>query len=161
MAFTLTSSNFEDGASIPVRFTCDGANRAPALAWSDVPAGTRSFALVVEDPDAPSGTFTHWVVYDLPADTRELMESAPDQSPGVAGRNSFRRTGYGGPCPPPLDKPHHYRFLLHALDLDSLGLPAGSERDALESRMSGHILGTAQLVGTYRRHAGEAARAAN
>jgi Raf kinase inhibitor-like YbhB/YbcL family protein len=158
MAFTLTSPVFADGAAIPTRYTCDGENRSPLLTWSDAPEGARSFALIVDDPDAPAGTFTHWVLYDIPVDVRELSENVPEATPGVSGRNSFRKTGYGGPCPPPQDEAHRYRFVLHALDTDSVGLPNGASREELEAQMSGHVLGTAQLVGTYRRQASSAAR---
>jgi Raf kinase inhibitor-like YbhB/YbcL family protein len=153
MAFTLTSPHFADGASIPIPYTCDGDNRSPSLAWSGVPQGTRSFVLLVEDPDAPAGTFTHWVLYDLGADFRELTENISHARPALSGRNSFRKVGYGGPCPPPADGPHRYRFVLHAIDIESLGLPKGADRDDVETRMAGHVLGTAVLVGSYRRHA--------
>jgi Raf kinase inhibitor-like YbhB/YbcL family protein len=127
------------------------------LTWSGVPEGARSFALIVDDPDAPAGTFTHWVLHDIPADVRELSENVPGATPGVSGRNSFHKTGYGGPCPPPGDEAHRYRFVLHALDTETLGLSGGASRDEVEARMSGHVLATTQLVGTYRRQAGGAA----
>jgi Raf kinase inhibitor-like YbhB/YbcL family protein len=157
MAFTLTSPAFADGAAIPTRHTCDGENRSPLLTWSQGPEGTRSWALVVDDPDAPAGTFTHWVLYDIPVDVRELSENVPEATPGVSGRNSFQKTGYGGPCPPPRDAAHRYRFVLHALDTESLGLPRGAAREDVEARIHGHVLATAQLVGTYRRQASGAA----
>ncbi len=157
MAFSLTSPVFADGGPIPTRHTCDGENRSPTLTWSDVPEGTRSFALIVDDPDAPAGTFTHWVLHDIPVDVRELSENVPDATPGVSGRNSFLETGYGGPCPPPRDETHRYRFVLHALDTESLGLSNGASREEVEARMSGHVLATAQLVGKYRRQASGAA----
>jgi Raf kinase inhibitor-like YbhB/YbcL family protein len=157
MAFRLTSPVFADGGAIPARHTCDGENRSPLLTWSNVPEGSRSFVLLVDDPDAPAGTFTHWVLYDIPVDVRELSENVPEATPGVSGRNSFQKIGYGGPCPPPRDEAHRYRFVLHALDAESLGLPTGASREEVEARMSGHVLATAQLVGTYRRHAGAAA----
>jgi Raf kinase inhibitor-like YbhB/YbcL family protein len=159
MAFTLTSPVFADGAAIPTRHTCDGENRSPLLTWSGVPDGTRSFVLLVDDPDAPAGTFTHWVLYDLPVDVRELSENVPGATPGVSGRNSFHKTGYGGPCPPPRDQAHRYRFVLHALDTGSLGLAKGASREEVEARMNGHVLASAQLVGTYRRQASGAAGA--
>ena len=147
MAFTLTSPAFADGAPIPVQYTCDGEDRSPRLTWTGAPSGTRSFALVVDDPDAPKGTFTHWVVYDLPGDLAELDERS---TRGTQGRNSFGRSGYGGPCPPPRDEPHRYRFKLIALDVPTLALRQAT-REALEAAIDGHVLGTAQLVGHYRR----------
>ncbi len=112
-----------------------------------MPAGTRSLALIVDDPDAPRGTFTHWVLYDLPADLRDLGEGA---APGTAGRNSFGRTGYGGPCPPAADNAHRYRFTLYALDIPTVALE-NATREELDGKMAEHILGTAQLVGKYQR----------
>ncbi|HEY8550809.1 MAG TPA: YbhB/YbcL family Raf kinase inhibitor-like protein [Vicinamibacterales bacterium] len=151
MPFRLTSPAFADGAGIPARHTCDGENRSPLLTWSDVPEGTASFALIMDDPDAPGGVFTHWVLYDIPADGTELGESLGESSPGVAGMNSFRQAGYGGPCPPKHDPPHRYRFALHALDVPSLGLPRHASRRDVEAAMAGHVLGVARLTGTYQR----------
>jgi Raf kinase inhibitor-like YbhB/YbcL family protein len=151
MAFTLTSPVFADGAVIPVRHTCDGDNRSPHLAWTDPPEGTRSLALIVDDPDAPSGTFTHWLLYDLPADLRELSESDPGKTPGVSQRNSFGKSGYGGPCPPPGDPPHQYRFTLYALDVPTLKISGSLTAKELEAEISAHILGSARLVGRYQR----------
>jgi Raf kinase inhibitor-like YbhB/YbcL family protein len=147
MDFRLTSPAFADGADIPIRHTCDGADLSPRLTWTGVPDGTRSLALVVDDPDAPGGTFTHWVVYDLPADQSELGEGAV---PATSGRNSFGRTGYGGPCPPPADAPHRYRFTLYALDIPKIALKNGT-REELEAQVDAHTLGTARLVGRYKR----------
>lgn len=151
MAFRITSPAFADGAAIPARHTCDGEDRSPRLTSSDAPDGTRSFVLVVDDPDAPNGTFTHWVLYDIPAEAAELGENVPEGTVGTSIRNSFGRAGYGGPCPPPGDAPHRYRFTLHALDIPSLGLSADATRDQVEARMDAHILRTAQLVGMYER----------
>ena len=147
MEFRLTSPAFADGADIPVRYTCDGTNVSPRLTWTEVPSGTRSLALIMDDPDAPRGTFTHWVLYDLPPELRELGEGA---APGTSGRNSFGRTGYGGPCPPAGDKPHRYRFTLYALDVPSIALENGT-REELDPKMDTHVLGSAQLVGRYQR----------
>lgn len=147
MDFKLTSPAFADGAAIPVRHTCDGSDLAPRLTWTGVPEGTRSFALVMDDPDAPRGTFTHWVVYDMPAELREIGEGAVL---GTEGRNSFGRSGYGGPCPPPGDEPHRYRFTLYALDVPSLALETGT-REELETSIDAHVLGSARLVGRYQR----------
>jgi Raf kinase inhibitor-like YbhB/YbcL family protein len=146
MAFTLTSSAFGDGDTIPREFTCDGEDLAPPLAWSDAPEGTRSFALVMEDPDAARGTFTHWLLYDIPATTTVLYE----QAGAKALCNGFHQADYGGPCPPLDDGPHRYVFTLHAVDVPSLGL-YDRTRQALECSLHTHTLATAQLVGRYER----------
>ena len=151
----LTSPGFADGSTIPTRFTCDGADRSPALTWQDSPSGTKAFALICDDPDAPGKTWVHWVTYDLPATLAELPEGIEptDQPPalngGRQGITDFRRVGYGGPCPPP-GKPHRYFFTLYALDA-ALGLDPKATKADVERAMQGHILGTAQLIGTYRR----------
>jgi Raf kinase inhibitor-like YbhB/YbcL family protein len=150
----LESKGFKAGDDIPSRFTCDGANVSPQLSWSAPPKGTQSLALVVDDPDAPVGTFVHWVLYDLPASARELPEGVPTtDNPAAGGRqgtNDFRRTGYAGPCPPP-GKAHRYYFRLYALDR-KLDLPAGTRRSELDQAMQGHILDQAELMGRYARH---------
>ena len=152
----LTSSAFADGDGIPARYTCDGDNVSPPLEWSDLPEGTMSLALVVDDPDAPDPkapkiTWVHWVVYNIPPESSRLMASA---SPGnlprgaLEGRNSWKRTGYGGPCPP-IGR-HRYFHKLYALDvvLPDLGEPTAK---ALSKAMEGHVLGRCELVGTYQR----------
>lgn len=155
MAFLLTSPAFTEAAAIPARYTCDGADVSPPLAWSGAPAGTAAFAVIADDPDAPAGTWVHWVLYDLPAGTSRLPENVPktDTLPAFGGarqgRNDFRRTGYGGPCPPP-GPAHRYFFKLYALDAP-LGLPPGARKQEVEAAMQGHVLGVAQLVGTYAR----------
>jgi Raf kinase inhibitor-like YbhB/YbcL family protein len=154
MAFRITSPAFSEGGTIPTRHSCDGENRSPRLTWSDAPDGTESFALIVDDPDAPGGTFTHWVLYNVPGDAGELAEAAAQSSVGMSGRNSFGKIGYGGPCPPPGDPPHRYRFTLHALDIPSIELSRDAEREQVEAEIEGHILGSAQLVGRYQRQAG-------
>ena len=146
MAFTLKSSAFEDGETIPQQFTCDGRDLAPPLSWSDAPEATRSFALVMDDPDAPRGTFTHWLLYDIPAPTTEMRAHAS----GKALRNDFGRAEYGGPCPPPGHGPHRYFFTLYAVDVSTLGLH-GSTRAALERALHEHTLATARLIGRYER----------
>jgi Raf kinase inhibitor-like YbhB/YbcL family protein len=146
MAFTLTSSAFHDGETIPRQFTCDGDDVAPPLAWSNPPEGTRSFALVMEDPDAPRGTFTHWLLYDIPATTTELRGKAS----GVALRNSFGRAAYGGPCPPPGHGPHRYVFMLYAIDVPALDMH-GSSRASMDHALRAHTLATARLTGHYER----------
>ncbi len=148
MTLVLTSSAFADGGAIPSKYTCDGADVSPALTWSGAPGNTQTFALIADDPDAPAGTWVHWVLFNLPGTAKALPENA---SPGgaVQGRNDFRKTGYGGPCPPP-GKPHRYFFKLYAVDT-SLALHAGATKAQLEAAMQGHIIATAQLVGTYGR----------
>ena len=154
MAFTLASAAFREGAVIAAKYTCDGVDVSPALTWSGAPAGTRSFALIADDPDAPAGTWVHWVLYNLPADVSELPENIAkveslDLGGARQGRNDFRRPGYGGPCPPP-GPPHRYFFKLYALDVP-LKLKAGAQKRDVEAAMEGHVLATAQLMGTYGR----------
>jgi len=153
MSFEITSSAFSDGGMIPKRFTCDGPDVSPQLGWTRAPAGTQGFALIMDDPDAPVGTWVHWVIYNLPANTRELPEGVEKQeqlaSGATQGRNDFRRIGYGGPCPPP-GKPHRYYFKLNALDTE-LTLKAGATKPELERAMKSHILGKTELMGRYGR----------
>ena len=145
---SLTSDAFQDGQPIPKQYTCDGANQSPALAWGEPPQGTKSFALVVDDPDAPSGTFRHWGVYDIPASARTL---GGDQKVGTEVTNDFDKPGYGGPCPPKGHGPHHYHFKLFALDTDRLRLSANAKIADIENAANQHVLGKAELVGTYER----------
>jgi Raf kinase inhibitor-like YbhB/YbcL family protein len=149
----LETSAFPPGGDIPVRFTCDGSDDSPALEWTEPPAGTQSFTLVADDPDAPRGTWVHWVLYDLPARARELPEAVPPDKELVSGarqgRNDFRKIGYGGPCPPP-GPAHRYYFRLFALDR-ALGLKSGATRNEIDRAMEGHILARAELMGRYRR----------
>jgi Raf kinase inhibitor-like YbhB/YbcL family protein len=153
MALELTSPAFREGDAIPQQYTGDGRNISPPLAWRNPPAGTRSLALTCEDPDAPRGTFTHWVVFNLPAELRELGESIPAETTlpnGMAqGTNDFGQAGYGGPKPPP-GKPHRYVFTLYALD-QPLDVQPGATKAQLLAAMKGHVLGEAQLLGTYAR----------
>jgi Raf kinase inhibitor-like YbhB/YbcL family protein len=145
--FKLTSSAFAEGQPIPVTHSCDGSDQPPPLEWSGVPEGTRGFALVVDDPDAPSGTFRHWGAFNIPASARS-MPAATDLA---EADNDFGRTGYGGPCPPRGHGPHHYRFKLFALDTEALGLPAGASIGQLEAEAGKHALARAELTGTYER----------
>ncbi len=153
MALKVTSTAFESGSTIPKKFTCDGPDVSPALNWNDPPAGTQSLALIADDPDAPVGTWVHWVLYDLPADARSLPESVPEQEQlangARQGRNDFGKIGYGGPCPPP-GKPHRYFFKLYALDT-KLDLKAGATKAGVEKAMQGHILAQGELMGRYGR----------
>ena len=148
----LTSSSFSNG-QIPRDYTCDGQNRSPQLAWSAPPAGTRSLALTVTDPDAPSGSFTHWVLFNLPASTRSLQEdlsTSPQLPDGSSqGENDFSHIGYGGPCPP-RGSTHRYVFTLFAVD-SLLTLAPGVTRDQLESALAGHTLARGKLIARYSR----------
>lgn len=148
----LTSTAFAAGQVIPIEFTCSGANTSPPLAWGDAPAGTRSFVLLLEDPDAPGGTFRHWGVYDLPPDHRELAPGAGKGSSGglKQARNDFGDQAYGGPCPPPGDRPHHYVFRVMALDVGKLSPEPGQVSDIVDA-MHGHVLASAFLVADYQR----------
>lgn len=150
---TLESTAFEPGGPIPVGNTCDAEDLSPPLSWSQPPDGTRTLALVCDDPDAPGGTWVHWVLFNLPSRTRHLEASVPPReeldSGARQGRNDFGRVGYGGPCPP-RGKPHRYFFRLYALDME-LALEAGVTRAAVMKAMHGHVLETAELMGTYQR----------
>lgn len=149
----LSSPAFADGQPIPRKHTGEGPDHSPPLKWSGVPAGAKSLALIADDPDAPVGTWTHWVLYDLPPTTAELAEDAPKTQflPGNAkqGINDFRRLGYGGPMPPP-GKPHRYFFKLYALDT-LLDLKPGVTKQELLKAMEGHVLAEGQWMGTYQR----------
>ncbi|MFZ0762026.1 MAG: YbhB/YbcL family Raf kinase inhibitor-like protein [Candidatus Sulfotelmatobacter sp.] len=153
MPFQISSAAFASGEMIPKKFTCDGADVSPQLSWQEAPAATQSFALIMDDPDAPAGTWVHWVLYNLPANTRELPAGTEKQeqlaSGALQGRNDFRRIGYGGPCPP-RGTPHRYYFKLYALDA-KLNLKAGVTKSDVERAMQGHTLGQTQLVARYGR----------
>jgi len=147
MTIILTSAAFREGADIPRKYTCDGEDLSPPLSWSGIPQDALSLALIADDPDAPVGTWVHWVLYDIPPDREGL--SAGVQGVGTEGVNDFRRFGYGGPCPPK-GKPHRYFFKLYALDIE-LKLPAGATKEQVEQAMQGHILAQGQLMGKYSR----------
>jgi len=153
MTIKVSSAVFKDGEFIPSQYTCEGPNVSPPLEWTDVPAGAKSIALICDDPDAPMGTWVHWVLYGLPPDTRNLPEGVPPnetlQDGSVQGKNDFKRIGYGGPCPPH-GKPHRYFFKLYALDTELDLKPPASKKD-LEKAMKGHIVAQGQLVGKYQR----------
>jgi Raf kinase inhibitor-like YbhB/YbcL family protein len=144
----LTSTAFADGQPIPRQYSCDGDDRSPALSWGEPPAGTKSFALIVDDPDAPSGLFRHWGAFDIPASTRSIGEG---QSIGKEAVNGFGKAGYGGPCPPPRHGTHHYHFKLYALDVAELDLPAGSKVEQVENEAQKHAIAQGELIGTYER----------
>lgn len=145
MSLTLTSDAFANGQSIPVKYSCRGKNISPALAWNEPPAGTQSFALIVDDPDAPMGTWVHWVLYNIPASTRSLQEST-DPSAMSVGKNSSGNMRYDGPCPP--SGTHRYFFKLYALD-STLSLSPGSTKEQVLNAMKGHILAQGELMGTF------------
>lgn len=153
MALHIESPAFQAGGAIPKEFTCEGPDQSPALKWGEPQQGTRSFALIVDDPDAPAGTWVHWVAYNLPASLRGLPQGVPKTEKidggGLQGMNDFRKIGYGGPCPPP-GKPHRYMFKLYALDTE-LNLKPGSKKADVERAMQGHVLASGELMGTYSR----------
>lgn len=143
---SLTSAAFGNGAAIPQSYTCEGQNLSPPLRWNGSPSGTKSFALIVEDPDAPGGTFAHWLLYNIPVDVTSLAPGAVPRG-AQEGENGFGRIGYGGPCPP--SGQHRYFFKLFALDANlSVHAP---NRMTLETAMRGHVLASAQLLGTYQK----------
>lgn len=149
----LTSPAFKPSGPIPVQYSCDGADISPQVEWTNLPAGTKSLALILDDPDAPRGTFDHWIAYDIPSSLSGLGENFPEggEVQGIRqGKNGMGMTGYGGPCPPP-GNGHHYHFKLYALDVASLGLPPGATKKQVEDKMAGHILEKAELVGVYKR----------
>jgi Raf kinase inhibitor-like YbhB/YbcL family protein len=143
----LTSPAFEDGDAIPRRHTCEGDDLSPPLAWIGQPSETQSFALLVDDPDAPGGAFTHWLAWGFDPDTSELSEG---EAAPTEGRNDFGSNGYRGPCPPPGHGPHRYIFPLHALDVEP-GVGSGAGKAQLEQALTDHVLATAELRGTYAR----------
>jgi Raf kinase inhibitor-like YbhB/YbcL family protein len=151
----LHSASFNDHERIPEVYTCEGKDVSPHLAWSDAPRDTRSFALVVEDPDAPAGTYRHWGVYDIPAEMTHIDEGFSGEDAANVGAkqvlNDFGHAGYGGPCPPPGHGEHHYRFELLALDVEHLDLPRGADVRALLNTAHPHILSRARLEATYSR----------
>ena len=144
----LTSDAFQNGEPIPVQYTCDGADQTPMLHWGEPPPGTKSFALVIGDPDAPSGTFRHWGVFDIPPSARSIGGS---QRTGTEVSNDFGKTGYGGPCPPKGHGPHHYHFRLFALDVDHLEVPSNANVVDVENAAQKHALAEGELIGTYER----------
>ena len=153
MSMQITSTAFAHSEMIPDRYTCKGNDISPPLEWENAPEGSRSFALIFDDPDAPMGTWVHWVVYDLPAGCNKLPEDVPEVNPisggGVQGTNSWGRIGYGGPCPP--SGTHRYFFRLYALDT-VLGLEEGATKAQVLKAMEGHILDECELMGRYAKH---------
>ncbi len=150
--FSLKSGAFAPGAAIPPAHTCDGADASPPLEWSGAPAGTRAFALMLHDPDAPAGDWLHWAAWNIPAGSHALAAGIPKNASlpdgTQQGRNDFGRPGYGGPCPP--GGTHHYVFALYAIDA-MLTLPPDAPRDRIEKEIRAHQLGTTELIGIYER----------
>jgi len=152
-SMNIESSAFAQGKPIPQKYTCEGADNSPELRWTNAPAGTKSFALIVDDPDAPAGIWVHWVLYNIPPGMHELSQGVPKTettSTGRQGVNDFTKIGYGGPCPPP-GTPHRYFFKLYALDTQ-LSVKSRATKKDVEEAVQGHVLGTTELIGTYQRH---------
>jgi Raf kinase inhibitor-like YbhB/YbcL family protein len=153
MSLTVTSTSFQSGGEIAKKFSCAGEDVSPQISWSGAPDGTQTFVLIADDPDAPAGTWTHWVLYDLPASSTSLNEGLPksEQLPDGSkqGRNDFRKIGYNGPCPP-AGKPHRYFFKVYAVDR-KLGLKPGASRGEVEKAMQGHVYAQGEYMGTFRR----------
>lgn len=152
MEIRVSSTAFKEGEMIPKKYTCDGENISPPLAWTNVPGGTKSLALIADDPDAPHGTWVHWVLFNIPAGVKELSEKIPPRSTltngSRHGMNDFREIGYGGPCPP--GGTHRYFFKFYALD-STLTLESSSTKTQVLKAMEGHVLGEGQLMGKYKR----------
>lgn len=152
MEIKLTSTAFEEGGLIPSKYTCDGEDISPQLKWESVPEGTASIALICDDPDAPMGTWVHWVLYNLPSETKELAENFPDDETFPDGTRQgitdFGTTAYGGPCPP--SGTHRYFFKIYALDI-KIDIVSLTDKKTLLKAMDGHILGQGQLMGKYKR----------
>ena len=152
MELKITSSAFDEGGMIPKKYTCDAENVSPPLAWSGAPSGTKSFALICDDPDAPAGTWVHWVVYNIPAGEKGLNEAVPQnkklENGTMQGISDFGKPGYGGPCPP--GGTHRYFFKLYALDI-ALKIQSDFTKDSLLDAMKGHLLAEGQLMGKYTR----------
>ena len=140
----ITSSAFQEGGNIPSKFTCDGGDSSPPLRIAEIPSGAKTLALVVDDPDAPSGLFTHWMVWNISPQTNTIAEGSTPK--GVHGTNDFGKSGYGGPCPP--SGTHRYYFKIFALDRE-LNLPAGAKRNQLDAAMKGHVVAEGELKGRY------------
>ncbi|MFN3533427.1 MAG: YbhB/YbcL family Raf kinase inhibitor-like protein [Candidatus Brocadia sp.] len=152
MEIKMKSTAFEEGGMIPKKYTCNGSDVSPPISWTSVPEGTKSLALICDDPDAPMGTWVHWVLFNLPADIRELPENIPPEKTlangAKQGITDFRKIGYGGPCPP--GGTHRYYFKLYALDTE-INLDAEITKKQLLKAMEGHILAEGQLMGKYKR----------
>ena len=150
---TLSSNSYQNEGIIPKKYTCEGENISPHIAWKDFPKNTKSFVLIMDDPDAPMGTFTHWIVYDIPVSITEFPEGLKgvDTSKFKQGKNDFGKIGYGGPCPPKGHGYHRYYFKVYALDIESLSLGEGVKVGEVEDKMKGHILATGTYMGKFKR----------
>jgi Raf kinase inhibitor-like YbhB/YbcL family protein len=146
----LTSPAFAGGETIPAEFTCDGDDISPELNWTDPPEGTQSFTLIMDDPDAPAGTWVHWVLYNLPSDARSLAHGYTPEAGAIVGNSSWNRQEYGGPCPPPPTGQHRYFFKLYALDI-TLDTGTALNKSELLEQMEGHVLAQGELIGVYER----------
>jgi Raf kinase inhibitor-like YbhB/YbcL family protein len=151
MPFTLKVAGFQDGGSIPKRYTGEGDDLSPALEWSGEPQGTQGFTLIVDDPDAPAGTWNHWLLWDISAHVHSLPEGFRPGTVGSSGKNDFGRPGYGGPCPPKGHGPHRYYFTLYAVDRPALGLPPAAKRAELDRALKNRVLAQTQYMGRYER----------
>jgi hypothetical protein len=149
--FKLATNAFPDGAVIPAVYTCEGDNISPALEWVGEPSGTESFALIVDDPDAPAGTWNHWLLWDIPKGTHSLAEGYQPASWIHSGKNDFGELGYGGPCPPRHGGMHRYFFRLYAIDTPMLGVRRGAHRKELDRALSRHRIGVAEYMGRFER----------
>lgn len=155
--FQIESPDFREGEVLPKKFTCEGDDLSPLLKWASPPEGTKSYLLIVEDPDAPMGTFVHWILYDISAGLHEISSGAGNGKGAAVkdgmkqGLNDFGRVGYGGPCPPRGHGPHRYNFILKALDIPALGLPGGARKSDIERATLGHILAETRITGRFER----------
>jgi Raf kinase inhibitor-like YbhB/YbcL family protein len=150
---SISSEAFKENGTIPDEYTCEGENISPPLSWQGLPAGTRSIALITDDPDAPGRTFVHWVIYNIPGSTQKLAKGIPRKEKladgSLQGMTDFGKAGYGGPCPPP-GKPHRYFFKIYAID-KILDLPSNASKGEVEAAMKGHIIAKGELIGKYAR----------
>ena len=151
MAMKLVIAAFPEGGAVPVLHTCEGADISPALEWSGAPAGTKSFAVIVDDPDAPDGVWNHWLLFDIPSVVRALAQGYKPGKLGESGVNDFGKPGYSGPCPPKRGGPHRYYFKIFGLDVPKLDLKEGVSREQLDRAMRGHVVAQAQYMGRYER----------
>jgi len=151
MTLHLIIAAFPHGANIPALHTCEGADLSPALEWGGAPAETKSFAIIVDDPDAPGGTWNHWLLFNIPASMHSIAQGYKPGKMGESGANDFGKTGYNGPCPPKRGGPHRYHFKLFALDVPKLDLHAVAKRADVDQAIKGHILAQAQYMGRYER----------
>jgi len=146
---TVSSETFKNNGFIPSQYTCDGINISPQLSWTKGPEGTKTYALICDDPDAPMKVWVHWLIYNIPSTVLSIPENDPGIKDALYGTTDFRRTGYGGPCPP--SGTHHYHFKIYALDI-ALPLNSGATKADMENAMKGHVLASGELVGLYIRN---------